>query len=1365
MHRLILFLFTLLQLCLPCTLAGQKSDYRLFDNISLGTEASAISCFLQDTQGMMWIGSNKGLFSYDGYSSQPHFTFGERNNTRIYCGEVVDSTYLYIGADNGLLIYNYRTDAYEEPEIDFPTDIRTLALHNGILWLGTLNGLYTYSLQSRQLTAITEGLPHQTIYSLISASDGNLYIGTYNGCCRYVPAAKRFESITLPVHHGRSNQFVNSLLEDTARGCIWIGTEGCLFRYTPADGRTQRIDAFHDNSVKSLALDGNGQLLVGTDNGLYVYHEDQPLLHIVHDSRNLQSLSNNIIWTIFTDCGQNIWLGTDYGISMSRNNNVLRYVPISQITGTGEGNQFYAMLRDASGTYWFGGTNGLIRFSTPAGGEQDAAWYKMGDRQHPLSHNRVRHLYEDRDRRLWVATDGSISRYNPDTRQFIHYNIVDSTRRYNANWAYNLFEDPDGQLWIATCLGGIFVVDKQNLMRSSGGPYVAEKTYSIHNGLSGMFVNQMIPDREGNVWVLLYNSPNSIEKINSRTGEVTHITAGNLKGERTPNFILCAEDGCIWIGFPGGVMRVNPADDTTRILSFDAYNHYEILSMIEAEGKIWISTTDGLWVADRQTLEVRRLNITDKRFTSLFFDDTSGEFYLGTADGFAISSPEALLAEHPEQPLILTALYVNNQLFQPDAVHSVQSIRYSRQITLDYNQNNLAFELSDLPYSLEEKNKLVYRLDGVDREWNLLKPNTNRITYNNLDYGDYRLNVSKLDAHGSPSADAYALDVRIIPPWYYTLWAKALYVLMGLILILWTINFFRVKNRLKLERMEKEKILEQSQAKMEFFTNLSHDLKTPLSMIIAPVSRMLPGIRNQQVKKQLEQVQRNAMKLNSLIHRGLDFNRVDSGKNALLILSQIELVGFVRDLLSLYTEEKAKEKQLAFHLLTDREKIYIQMDAIKLESILDNLLSNAVKYTPEGGSITLRLEALEEEKGVRISVSDTGIGIPQQDRPYIFQRFFQSSRTAGKKEGTGIGLYLVKTYTELHGGSVSLASEENEGTTVTLNLPDIAVEHWAAEAGVAGEALAEDAAAEDAAEAAADAADTCGSADAVSSVSSASSVSTESSVSSSSSEQDIASSETSDEAAAGPEAPLLLIVEDTAEVSDFICRILHPKYRCRQAENGKAGMELAMELRPDLIIADVMMPVMDGLEMVRRLKKHVPTSAIPIILLTAKSDKDTELESIRLNIDAFISKPFVPDILLSRVEQLLNARKAQEAKARIEVLATPKEIEAVSFDEKFLANIIRLIEEHISDSELNVNALCEWTSTNNKQMYRKIKQLTGMTPVEYIKSIRMKKAAMLLKQQKFTVAEVMYMVGFSNHSYFSKCFQAEFGQTPKQYAG
>ena len=839
-------------------------------------------------------------------------------------------------------------------------------------------------------------------------------------------------------------------------------------------------------------------------------------------------------------------------------------MPISQITGTGDGNQFYSLFRDSKGFYWFGGTNGLIRFTDPAGDKHNAIWYRMGDKTYPLSHNRIRHIYEDKEQQLWIATDGSINRYDYATRQFVHYNIVDSTGTYNTNWTYYMFEDNAGHLWISTCLGGIFVVDKHRLMQSASGQYVAEQNYSVHNGLSGMFINQIIPDNEGNVWVLLYNNK-GIDKINPRTREVTKLFADELNGEKSPNYLLCDEDGMLWVGFHGGVMRINPKDESQQSISFGSFSNNEILSMTSVKNHIWVSTTNGLWIIDRKTMDARLQNMTDKRFTSLLFDPKENCIYLGGADGFGISHPDIQTIHQPERPILLTALYINNQLVSPRTRDDVPNIRYTNSIELKYNQNNLSFELSDLPYSLDEKNKFVYRLEGMDKEWNFLKSNINRITYSNLSYGNYQLIISKLGKDGQPSDQPYILNIRILPPWYYTIWAKAIYVLLLLSLIAWTINFFRVKNRLKAERREKEKILEQSRQKMAFFTTLSNELKTPLSRIIAPISQLLPATEEAHEKQTLEEVQRNAMKINSLIHQVLNFNRIEDNKDSLLILSRIELVSFSRSLFSVYEEDE----RFTFHFEANKAKIYADMDAIKLGVILDNLLSNAVKFTSEGGNIRLSLFYRQESGLLEICVSDTGAGIPQQDIPYIFQRFFQSPHS-GSKEGTGIGLYLVKTYTELHGGSINgVTSEKGKGTSIGLSIPVAAVE------------------------------------------------------------------------------------ED-----------------------------------------------------------EIP---------------------------------------------------AAQSKKQLESLPVLKPIEAESQDEKFLSNIIRLIEDHLSDADLNVNALCELSGISNKQIYRKIKQLTGMSPVEYIKSIRMKKAAMLLQQKKFTVAEVMYMVGFSNHSYFSKCFQAEFGKTPRQY--
>ena len=1167
-QRITTILFLICIYCVSCNVYGQKVNYQQFDNIYLGAEASVISCFLQDSEGLIWVGSNKGLFSYDGYSTQQHFTYGERSNTRIYCGIIADNTYLYLGTDNGILVYNYRTDKYEQPETDFPTDVRTMALQGDTLWIGSLNGLYTYQLQSHQLKHFDSkqsGLPHNTIYSIIHTKDNLIYVGTYNGLCRYVQSNGKFENILLPVNRGISNLFVNSLLEDTTRQCIWIGMEGYLFQYHPATRQMTPIEVFHNNSIKSLALDGDGNLLAGTDNGLYVYQNDQePLQHIIHDSRNIQSLTNNIIWNIFSDQEHNIWLGTDYGISLSRYNSALQFVPISQITGTGDGNQFYSLFRDSKGFYWFGGTNGVIRFTNPTGNKHDAIWYRMGDKDYPLSHNRIRHIYEDRERQLWIATDGSINRYDYNTHQFVHYNIVDSTGTYNTNWAYYLFEDADGKLWIATCLGGIFVVDKQKLMQSAGETYVADQNYSTHNGLSGMFINQIVPDTEGNVWVLLYNSK-GIDKINPRTRQVNKLFANELSGEKSPNYLLRDEEGMLWVGFHGGVMRINPKDSSQQSISFGSFSNNEILSMTSVKEHIWVSTTNGLWIIDQKTMDARQQSLTDKRFTSLMFDPKDGNIYLGGADGFGISRPEIQGISQPERPVLLSALYINNQLMSPHTGADIPNIRYTNAIELKYNQNNLAFELSDLPYSLDEKHEFVYRLEGMDKEWNYLKSNTNRITYSNLTYGDYQLVISKVEKSGSPSEYPYILNIKILPPWYYTIWAKMVYILLFLSLIAWTINFFRVKNRLKMERMEKEKILEQSRQKMAFFTNLSNELKTPLSRIIAPVSQLLPIAEEMHEKQTLEEVQRNAMKINSLIHQVLNFNRIEDNKDSLLILSRIELVSFSRSLFSVYEEDK----RLTFNFETNKAKIYAEMDAIKLGVILDNLLSNAVRFTPDGGSVRLSLFYSQENGQLEICVSDTGIGIPQQDIPYIFQRFFQSPHS-GNKEGTGIGLYLVKTYTELHGGHINgVTSEENQGTSVGLCIPIIAIE-----------------------------------------------------------------------------------------------------------------------------------------------EEEIP---------------------------------------------------ANQARKSLESLPVLKPIEAESQDEKFLSNIIRLIEDHLSDADLNVNALCELSGFSNKQIYRKIKQLTGMSPVEYIKSIRMKKAAMLLQQKKFTVAEVMYMVGFSNHSYFSKCFQSEFWKTPRQY--
>ncbi len=1297
------FLLCIFNLCFFCHAEGHGAPYIFFENISLGTEGTVPTCILQDTQGLMWIGAEKGLLSYDGYSVQAHFTPGKKNNTRINCGVVADSTRFYLGTDNGLLVYNYQRDEYEDTDTDFPPDIRTVVMYNGALWFGTLDGLYTYRPGTRKLANAGKTLPHQAVYSLLRTADNRLYVGTYDGFCRYDETTGKFVSIKLPAAKNKSNMFVNSLLEDAPNGCIWIGTEGCLYKYTPSDGSIEQINALRDNSIKSLATDWEGRLLVGTDNGLYICRGDRILQHVVHDSRNPHSLYNDIIYTIYQGREQNIWIGTDYGISLARHNNSLYHIPISQITGTGEGNQFCAMTRDGSGNFWFGGSNGLIRFTFPSEksmerpegeGRWDVTWYKMGDGNNPLSHNRIRRIFEDCDGNLWVAGDGSVSSYDRFRHQFTPYNIVDSTRRYNANWAYDMLEDSRGKLWIVAYLGGVFVVDRKKLLETGGGVYTADEAYTTRNGLSSGLAHSIATDKNGNVWVLLYTS--NIEKINPHTGKITHVKPAQLDGGKTADCILCTSDGEMWVGYSDGIIMINPSDDSAKSMSFDVFGACEVYSMIETDKRVWISTSKGVWVSEIRSPGLHRLRLADQPFTALYFDETSNKLFMGTMDGFVVSSPDVLLEDTPGHPMLFTALYVNGKPYKTE-----RSIRYSDRLELGCNQNNLSFELSDLPYSWEEKSRILYRLDKEDRDWNVLPAGTNRITYNNLDYGDHRLVVSKLGTDGKPSGEEYSLDIRIRPPVYYTPLAKCLYVLLTAVLLLWVARFFRMRSRLKSERAEKEKILAEARAKMDFFTNLSHDLKTPLSLIIAPLSKLIPETKNLRKREILESVHTNALRLNGLVSKILNIKETEYESENTLIRSHVELLSLLRRCADTFSP-LVKEKNIGLGLESDVDSLWLNMDQLKIESVFINLISNAVKHVKDGeGRVTVSLQKTPGE--VRVSVADNGTGIAEEDLPLVFVRFFQSRKGQKRAEGTGIGLYLVKKFTEMHGGQVSLRNDN--GLVAEVVFPTDGDNSARKESGGIRES----------------------------------------------------------ENSGGKE---LLVIDDNREMVAFLVESLSAHYRCVAAYSGEEGLAAVEGHMPDLIIVDQMMPGMDGIEFSKRIRHDRLSTSVPIIMLTAKDDMTTELESIKTGIDAFIAKPFDFKKLLLRIAQLLQKRQSIEKAVRIDAITSPAFEESVTDcdgDEMLLEKITKVIEGNMEKEDFNVAVLAEKAGMEQKQLYRKIKQLTGMSPVNYVKKLRMKKAAVLLGQNKFTISEVLYMVGYTNASYFTKSFVGEFGMTPKQF--
>ena len=440
------------------------------------------------------------------------------------------------------------------------------------------------------------------------------------------------------------------------------------------------------------------------------------------------------------------------------------------------------------------------------------------------------------------------------------------------------------------------------------------------------------------------------------------------------------------------------------------------------------------------------------------------------------------------------------------------------------------------------------------------------------------------------------------------------------------------------------------------------------------------------------------MKINSLVKMSLDYYNDKAKVSEDVTRTSLELVGFARQIMGAFEESFPN---LDFHFYSDSEKMFLYLDVIKMEAIFTNLLSNACKYTPDGGSVILSISQDSEADMISIKVSDTGVGIPAEEIPFIFQRYYQSSRTKGDKKGTGLGLSIVKKYVDLLGGEIT-ATSEGVGADFRILLP-------------------------------------------------VSTVPENSLVKQDTKEKDEDRNQH------------IVIVDDNKTVCEFLSGVLKDKYHCLSAHDGVSGLKLCQDVLPDLIIADVAMPDMDGLEMCRRIRQTPDLSIVPIILLTAKDDKDTEKMSISLNIDAFIGKPFDVDTLVARIDQLIGKNRHMRSKLRVEMIANPEDKEEMSPDEKTLDRITRIIEENMDDSGFSVTRLCELSGFNEKYLYRKIKGLTGLSTVEYIRSIRMKKAALLLQNGNFTISEAMFMVGFSNTSYFSKAFTTQFGMSPREY--
>lgn len=985
----------------------------------------------------------------------------------------------------------------------------------------------------------------------------------------------------------------------------------------------------------------------------------------------------------------NIWTGHERGFSMASNSTSIRTIKLSTLANSGEGNEIHVIHRDSKDNLWLAGTNGVIKLSDGS----KPCWYQHSATPNSLSHNRIRSILEDSENQIWLATDAGINRFNEDANNFDVFHIIDENGEHNSNWVYALIEDGD-YFWTGSFLNGLHSISKSKL-KDKGGIIIsdyslnAETEFPDGKALSNNLVNNIIKDGRGNIWILLFRD-NMLTKFNPDTKTLQRFDIFNLTGGYPTNMSIDRQ-GRIWCAYKGGVIIFNK-NDSYEIIKFPYTNSDEtILALGQVGEGMWVSTQNNVWSIDGHSLNTALLPIPQKSYTAVYEDTVNNKVYLGGTDeilevdksiignGFDFKSIKMVLNDRGTGLLNLSDI---------EGGCKKLDIPYGGSFTL---------VVSTLNYSPESIQRYMYKLtdspDDTVGEWIVMPEGANSISFSDLKMGDYTLLVKTVGSPISP----IAIPITVNPPLLMSWWAICVYILIAFFSVYWIIWFTRKRNLRSFREQERQAALENVEKKLTFLSTISHDLKTPLSMILGPVSLMKEKAKDAESKKSLETIYDNAVRLNNMIHRTLELQHLEDTDENLLIISTFDVVEFCKGVFEVF-QENNPQKKFIFH--SSCPQLLIEADAVKFESVITNLLSNACKYSDEGATISLGISSRDNE--VEIVVSDDGIGIADIDQSLVFQRMFRAPSTSKLHEGTGLGLYLIKKYLELMKGNINLYSKEGQGTSFVVTLP-----------------LSEK----------------------VLPISNKNN-----------------SNEDSNKAK-------VLVVEDNLQISSFITEVLKNDYTCLVAENGRAGLAIAASFLPDFIIADEMMPIMSGLEMVKRMKQHPRLSSIPIIMLTAKSDNKTENESIKLGIDVFMTKPFEPTALLGRIKQLLKSRTEIKEKVRIETIteAEVKPIEAESINEKSLAKIAKIIEENISDPDLNVNQLCEKSGIPNKQLYRLIKKYIGTAPLDYIRSVRLQKAAVLLSQHRFTVSEISYMVGFKTPSYFAKCFQNQFGVKPSQY--
>jgi ligand-binding sensor domain-containing protein/signal transduction histidine kinase/DNA-binding response OmpR family regulator len=1371
----------------------QSEDVEVqFKHLSIndGLSSSSVICIMQDKEGFIWFGTRDGLNKYDGYSfTVYHYSSSDSASlSNNWVKTIFEDSHgsLWVGTQNGLNRFDRCTENFTRYYHD-DNNVNSLS-HNvissiaedddGYLWVGTQKGLNRYDKKRNQFVRYlhTPGdsgsIIDNRIKNIIQDSKSRLWVNTYKGLDLLNRQDFSFSHFFVEKEEPLNPNEITALTEDT-NGNIWRGnSHGLKVLYTGSNrfvsfsiSGKSKIRSI-DSPIRSILEDTEGILWVGTYNGLYRIDRNKNSISLLQNIEGKQrSLSQNSVYSIVEDTKGDLWIGTWAGgvNYLDRNYDVFRHHTHSTSPNSLSYKVVSSLVEDEKGNLWVGTEGGGLNYFNRKSNTFHHYRHRK-DNSRSISADNIKSVISDHHGDLWIGThDGGLNFFDPDapSKGFINYrHNASDPKSLDNDRVISLHEDSDHKIWIGTSGGGLNLLNKK------------EQSFVKINKKFNAIGDQVFVINEDDDKNLLIGSNNGLCRINLTDFSLNHFAEGLeilLEG-KTILSILQLNQTNLYLGTEGeGLYHYNLENGALKNYTKKEGLPNDVIYGIIPDGdfNLWLSTNKGLskFNTENQTFRYYDLQsgLQSNEFNYGSYLKTSrGELLFGGSNGITLFYPDEVKDNQFVPPVVVTAFYIKNKLIEVgDANSPLQaSIEKTSEIYLDYDQSTFGFNFVALSYSQSGKNQYAYKLEGFDEDWNYID-NKRTATYTNINPGNYIFKVKASNNNLLWNEKGASIKMSIAPPPWKTWWAYLIYFIIFSLIVLsirkYALIRIRDKNALKQERLDKEKLEEVNRMKIRFFNNISHDFRTPLTLILGPLERLINSHQKDgKVKQQYLIMQRNARMLLRLINQLLDLSKHDSGKLKLKAVNS-NVVDFVKEV-TIAFQEHARFRHIDFTFHSSAKKIPLWFDPDKLEEILFNLLSNAFKHTPDYGKISVRLQTtdlfseginsrapighgsrdngsgIKSNKFVEIEVTDNGEGMSSQFMVNIFERFYQIERTeTDKYSGTGIGLALTKDLVTLHQGDISVRSEEQNGTSFIVKLP-LGNVHLKEEEMIRNFRDSEDVAHYNLQK-----------------------------LHAAKLTLQRGKSKKRAVTSGGSNENLILVVEDNTAVRDYICENFENEYQVIEAGNGEEGLQLATKMMPDLIISDVMMPKMDGIEFCRRLKTDLKTSHIPVILLTARTSLVYQKNGLETGADDYVTKPFNTTLLTLRVNNLITSRQKLKERFVKQVNLQPGEVTITSTDHQFLQKAIKIVEDHMSDSKFKVDDFIKEINMSRSVLFRKLKALTGQSTNEFIKTIRLKRAAQLFERSDLNISEIAYEVGFNDPKYFRNCFKKQFGKSPSRY--